>query len=338
MGPGERGMRVAPPDGWIPLYLTDTSEGPRVHWAYMGACRFSEPFFWDTASRLARLPINQLCRPSSSMRELMDRAEVRPGLPLAGLIFHMSRCGSTLAARALAALPDSVVLSEPGPLDSLLRRLERDPTLPLVTRLAWLRALVAALGQARRATDRRLFIKLDAWHMGWFDLLRAAFPDSPWVFIHREPVEVLVSQRRRAGLTVLPGHVPDSLLGPIPPGLPAGLPMTQGMRVLGMILDRAGQALATDDRGLALDYRDLPTALWTTLAAHFRLPLDAGHEAALRAACGQDAKRPERAFLGDTEEKQAEADAELRRQADRWLYPGYRAVTALRGGRARDRR
>jgi hypothetical protein len=52
--------------------------------------------------------------------------------------------------------------------------------------------MVAALGQAR-AGETRLFLKLDCWHMRDLPLFRRAFPNTPWVFLYRDPVEVLVS-------------------------------------------------------------------------------------------------------------------------------------------------
>lgn len=326
-------MTGATPDGdWIPLYLDGGVAAPSVNWAYVGRERFTEPFFWDTAMRLARQPFNQLFRPRSTMAELVARAEALPGLPLTGLVFHTSRCGSTLAARALASLPDSVVLSEPGPLDALLRILHADRAPALPERLAWLRALVAALGQPRRAGDRRLFIKLDSWHMGWFPLLRAAFPETPWLFIHRDPLAVLASQQRQTGLTALPGHVPESLLCGSPEELSPQTPVHQGTRVVRMILLAAAQALAEDHRGLAIDYRDLPDALWTTMAAHFGLALGAGERDAMRAVCGQDSKRPGQSFEADAGAGRARAGDDLGALAERWLMEPYRALERRRGG------
>lgn len=315
-----------PPAGWIPLVVAEAG-GIQVDWTCMGEERFSAPFFWDTATSLAARPFNQLFRPRTGIESLVARAETLPGLPLAGLVFHLSRCGSTLASQALAALPDSVVLSEPGPLDSLLRILHAAPRPEGV---AWLRALVAALGQARRPGDRRMFIKLDSWHMGWFDLLRAAFPDTPWIFLYRDPLEVMVSHRREVGLTVLPGHVPDALLDAAPDGLSAYTPTGQGIRVLSMIMTKAAQAMTGHGGGRLVNYSELPEALWSTLAGHFRLGLAEADSAAMRATCGRHAKHPDRAFAGDTEAKRREADGTLRELTGQWLEPPYRHLESLR--------
>lgn len=320
---------------WLPLAVAERPGGIEVDWAHMGGARFTEPFFADTAHRLARRPFNQLFRPRTAMAELVARSKRLPGLPLAGLVFHMSRCGSTLAAQALASLPDSVVLSEPGPLDTLLRSLHGRSAPDLPTRLAWLRALAAALGQPRRDGDRRLFIKLDSWHMGWFPLLRAAFPETPWLFIYREPLEVLVSQQRQVGLTALPGHVPDALLAESPGALSAHLPMENATRVLWMIMLAAVRALTGDEQGMTINHRALPDALWTTLDGHFRLGLSAPEIETMRTACRRDAKRPDLMFEGDSEAKRAQADAHLRTLAGDWLAEPYLALEDLASRQAR---
>ena len=64
-------------------------------------------------------------------------------------------------------------------------------------RIEWLRGVVSALGQPRLGTEKHLFIKFDAWKVLDLPLIRRAFPAVPWIFLYRDPVEVLTSQ---------PGH------------------------------------------------------------------------------------------------------------------------------------
>ena len=64
---------------------------------------------------------------------------------------------------------------------------------PVARRIEWLRDAVAALGNGP------VYIKLDASHNRNHALIRAAFPETPWVFLYRDPVEVLVSQLAKPG-------------------------------------------------------------------------------------------------------------------------------------------
>ncbi len=125
----------------------------------------------------------------------------------------MSRCGSTLLSQMLAALPEHVVLSEAGPLDTVLQLHFREPSVTDEERIGLLRAMMSALGQPRTGRERRLFVKLDSWHTLHLPLIRRAFPGVPWIFLFRNPVEVLVSHRRLRGGQALPGVLPPELFG-----------------------------------------------------------------------------------------------------------------------------
>ncbi len=46
---------------------------------------------------------------------------------------------------------------------------------------------MSAYGQRRRGVEQRLVVKLDAWNIGELALLRECFPDTPWLFLYRDP-------------------------------------------------------------------------------------------------------------------------------------------------------
>jgi len=69
-----------------------------------------------------------------------------------------------------------------------------------------------SLGQ-RRFGETHYFIKLDAWHVRSLALIREAFPQTPWIFVCRDPVEVFVSQLSRPGRLALPGAIDPEALG-----------------------------------------------------------------------------------------------------------------------------
>lgn len=322
-----------PPPGaaWLPFHLRRGGTGVEVEWGYAGARRLTEPFLHQTLTTLSRHPFNEIFRCATPLAALVERARHLPGLPPAGFIFHMSRCGSTLAAQALAALPDAVALSEPEPLDALFGLLNENPGLADADHLALVRALVAALGQPRRAGDRRLFIKLDAWHMPWAGLLLQAFPETPWVFLYREPVEVLVSHQRMPGSQLIPGVLHPSFAVPPPDDPMAGYhPVEYGARVFSTILNAAEDAIGAFPGGRLANYSELPEALWTSLAGHFRLTLSPTEQALMEEACRHDAKEPMRRFSADSADKQRNADAGVKALARRWLDEPYQRLEAKR--------
>src|SRR6266542_3419017 len=89
------------------------------------------------------------------------RHEAQPGLSPSGFIFHMSRCGSTLISQMLAALPQNIVISEAGPIDSLLRTNFHDPSFADDRRPIWFAWVVSALGQRRSGQEQHFFIKFN---------------------------------------------------------------------------------------------------------------------------------------------------------------------------------
>ena len=53
---------------------------------------------------------------------------------------------------------------------------------------------------------------MDAWQIHSLPLIRAAFPDTPWVFVYRDPLEVMVSQLARPGTLNIPGALDPEIL------------------------------------------------------------------------------------------------------------------------------
>lgn len=310
--------------GWVPLYLKHGI----VNWGYMGERRFVEPFSEDTLQKLATRPFNRLFRQQTSLDELLERGVTHPGLPLKGLVFHVGRCGSTLIAQALSGLSDSVVLSEPVIFDSLLQAIITDPHLPEQQACALLKAMLAAQGQARRPNDQRLFVKTDAWHIIHIRQILAAFPGVPWLFLYRDPIEVLVSHARMPGILVVPGSLLAHGLSAPPEQLIK--PLEHGAWILGQILQAAAQAFQDSPGGLLLNYRELPTAIENRINQHFDLRLDDQDLEQVRAFYQPHAKNPQHAFEDDCADKQASADANLLAMVERWMRVPYQQLERLR--------
>jgi hypothetical protein len=261
----------APPgrSGGLPVALAVPDGRAYAEWIDAADFPLREPFFEDTVRRAMMRPYVRFSRRSAPLDVPSDA-----GQPW-GFIFHMSRCGSTLVAQMLAAAGYRVI-SEALPVDQAVQ----------AGREEWLRAIVMALGGGVP-----YFVKLDSWHIHSLPLFRAAFPETPWMFLHRDPVEVLVSHRRSPGRQSLPG-----LMDPARLGLDAdAIALSRDewcARVLAANLRSAGQAPG----GLLVDYRELPDAVGGRIARHFGIAIDA---AAVKEAAARDAKNPAMAFQPD---------------------------------------
>lgn len=307
------------PDGpWLPVEVDATSAPPQMQWLYFGKKRLSESFFTDSVRQVQRLPFNRLFRYRQTLSDFVASAEAASAPD--GFIFHMSRCGSTLVSQMIAALPDAVVVSEAPPLDSILQIHGGHEE----TEIAALRAIVGALGRRRNA-ERKYVIKLDAWHTLALPLFRRAFPGVPWVFLYRDPVEVLVSQIRVRGIQMVPAYVAPALYG-LNPAVPDEEYCAQVLAAMCRpILDHR-----TLGGGRLVNYTQLPEAVEAVILPHFGIGIDADARAAMRDMTRMNVKAPGQPFVPDSEEKQKEATGALRDLAERHLVQVYHALEELR--------
>ncbi|MFN2537167.1 MAG: hypothetical protein ABR549_03315 [Mycobacteriales bacterium] len=298
---------------WTPIRVDVTKDDAVVDWCMTPGASFTEPFFDDTIALFLRRPFNQLFRQQTSLDDL-DPA--LPALPLTGLVCHVSRCGSTLVSQALAAGGEVLSLSEPRALDAVsradLRRQVDDET-----QQRWVGAIYRALAQASLPEHSRAAVKLDAWTLHRFGLVKRVFPRTPWVLLIRDPVEILVSQLRRRGAHMVPGALPPELLG-VDPGLPAE---EYCARVLGGLYEAALAEL--DEHVLVLDHAQLLNGGLECALQH--LGVDVPDLSGVR---GRHAKQPAQPFRPDAQEKQREATAEVCAAVELHARAGYEALRA----------
>jgi sulfotransferase family protein len=302
--------------GAVPSRITYEEGEPRLEWLIAHGARFTEPFFEDTLARLRWAdPANSReRRPRTSLDALRV---VSPGAPLAALIFHVSRCGSTLVAQILASLPRHIVASEPPIVDDILRTRERDPRATDEDRIAWLRGAMHSLGQPNRCGGARLFVKLDCWHIFSLPLFRRAFPAVPFVFVFRDPVEVLASALARPGLTFLPETIPSEHLGLTPEARAALSREEYGATVIGRFFQRARDHRAELH---PLAYERLPAAVWESFPG---CSFTAEEKVLLGAASEGDAKSPGRPFQPDAVAKRQLASPALLAAVELRARPDY---------------
>jgi hypothetical protein len=321
-----------PPDGWLPIRASWAGDAPYLHWAHFGARRLTRPFFEDDVRACLAQPFNRLFGYVTSIEKTAEWLDGRPHLKPSGLVFHMSRCGSTLVSQMLAALPSNIVVSEANPIDTVLQAPFWRPEASADRKARWLAAVVGALGQQRRGDERCYFLKLDCWHTLALPLFRRAFPEAPWVFLYRDPVEVMVSQAGMPGTQMMPQRIGPNLYG-IERCYGPGAEEDYYARVLAKVCEPAVRHYG-EGGGLLVNYRELPQALFTAILPHFGVECSAADCAAMAAAARYDAKTPGMAFSADSVAKQLKATATIRAAAERWLDDPYRRLEALRTGTA----
>jgi hypothetical protein len=311
----------------MPARVAWRGEEPRVEWTLMRRQRLLDSFFEETLQRQMMHPFHHVFRRDSSMEEMVEWTEAHPGARVGGVIFHMSRCGSTLLCRQLAALERNIVASEPAPMDDVLRAAMRMSGLTREVQVRWLRAMAAAIGQPRNG-EQTFYLKTDCWHVRHADLLSEAFPEAPRIFLYRDPVEVIVSQRRMPAVWTVPGMLHPNALGMEFSDWDPRETDVYCARALANICEAGLRAAQSDPRCLLVNYSELPEAMYGRLLGHFGLREE--HVPAMRVAAQQSAKVPGMPFERDDKAKQAEASERLRTVVAEHLQPVYERLEVAR--------
>lgn len=315
-------------EDWIPCRVVWEHHRPFVDWCYLGGVRFDEPFFEDTIQRAQRRPFSSAFlrrTPIQASDEMREHEAARPDP--AGLIFHMSRCGSTLISQMLKAVPGVTGFSEAPPVDAIVRAPELGIDVSEAQHANWLRSMVYALGRGSGAGQHAYFLKLDCWHVMDLPLFRRAFPDVPWIFLYRDPIEVLASHASQPAEWTLPRYLRAERFGFDPATIaPAALAEYRARLLAGML--RSVLECGEELEGRLVNYDQLPDWGWTMLPWVFGLEPGAQEIAAMQEVATRSAKQSQIAFAPDVEREAA--TSEIRSLSKTYLDPLYSELERIR--------
>lgn len=187
---------------YLPIKL---QQGPYLNWLQTGSIEYIDPFFDETITRIKAL--NENIHPFKSIGSLELLKEWSAGLdslqPTA-LIFHVSRCGSTLLSQLLGLNKNNITLAEVPFFDDLLRAKFKKDAQDYSSLLPF---AVSFYGQRRKGTEENLFIKTDSWHLLFYETWRSFYPAVPIILLYRRPDEVIRSQMKKKGIHAVPGLI-----------------------------------------------------------------------------------------------------------------------------------
>ncbi|MBS7233296.1 sulfotransferase family protein [Flavobacterium psychroterrae] len=199
-----------PLSNWIPYKLIEKDNNVYFEWIYLADIKYAEPFFDETISKCKSYAYNsQSFKIVSTVENLIDWSKELISAELKSLVFHVSRCGSTMLSQSLATSSENIMVSEAPIIDEILR----SNTFNSDKKADLFKAVIALLGQKRFLEQKNLIIKLDAWHIFNADFLRSIFPEIPFALLYRNPIEVLKSHQKRTGMHMVPNVLPSNVFG-----------------------------------------------------------------------------------------------------------------------------
>lgn len=283
--------------GWIPHKLFGEEDQVYCRWLYTGGHRFTEPFFDESENACLSLHENsQPFRSVSLLALLPDWSVEVDAVAPSAIVFHVSRCGSTLVSQLLGLKEQHIVLAEVPFFDTLLRTPFKEwaANRPDVNRL--LPAAIRLYGQRRRGDESHLFIKADSWHLCFYHQLRQLYPAVPFILLYRSPDEVLRSQRRQWGMQAIPGLIEPQVFGFDQEAI-AGLSLDEYMvLVLQHYFSMMLGVAATDPRVLLVNYQEPAMNMMERIAAVGAFSLTGAYRQQIAVRSRYHAKHPDQVF------------------------------------------
>ena len=198
--------------GWIPYKTYEEAGELYCKWLFVGNKTFTEPFFDETIAKCKSLPQNSTLKQCISHSILLT--EWSPSIETiapSAIIFHVSRCKSTLLSQLLGIDAENIILAEVPILDEILRWGFNNKIEDKI--LLYLQSAISFYGAKRISTQQRLFIKTDSWHIHFYHQYRKLYPTIPFIFLYRNPEEVIRSHQKLRGMHAVPGLIEPAIFG-----------------------------------------------------------------------------------------------------------------------------
>ena len=309
--------------GWLPVDAVVVDGRPGLCWMEMSGVDLTEPFFEQTVGRAKREGREERFTEFDVLLQLDKELEsVEP----TGFIFHSSRCGSTLVANACRAVSNSIVLSEASAIDKLIARFITDADTPVKESLysVFLRGVVHALAQRRSGNEQHLFIKFACCSFAQFPRIKRIWPNVPWLFLYRDPVETIVSNMK---------DVPPWLLDNDRRVLASIIGADEEMSLEELCARTIGRLYSTaydlaNDNSMLLNYNQLSVPVIASVLNFFKVDLSSEELETIARTTKAYSKEASgtRAFVADIETKQKLASDLVRELSERWAETPYQLL------------
>ena len=301
-----------------------------------------------------RVPLRDVATMAREMDQKENRQPTSDHVPkplnLTAVVFHESRCGSTLVANMLIGMDPEKhrVYSESPPPVTALRICGDDYEICSMDQAATiLRDVLYMMGRTNDPKEQRVFFKIQSIGSRHIQVFRRAFPHTPWLFVYREPVQVMMSHlalgyRKANCLRSL--HRPPTVTQQLvrrhqgyqsisqlaPEEFCAAHLATITESALHNLNQEASSSLTL---GLPVNYENLPKALYQTiLPDHFGVPTTETEIERILKVSSQYSKgrgNKNKEWQEDSARKEEEASAEIRQAAKIFLYKSYQELQAV---------
>ena len=211
------------------------------------------------------------------------------------IIFHVSRCGSTLISQLFTTSDRFIALSEVSFFNDIL-------CLPF-SATGFDEAEIPGLfssslnfyGRKRFAAEEHVIIKADCWHILFYETLRKIFPEVPFVLMYRSPNEVLSSHLKIAGRQTVPELVDPRIFGL--PGMPDVYQRdVYTATILEKMLAKFLEVVETDHNCMLINYNEGALAVVKKIAAFANIMVSGEEIGIMEQRSHYHSKKPDEVF------------------------------------------
>lgn len=268
-----------------------------------------------------------------------DAANQGNVLELGGVVFHESRCGSTLTANLLATWhPDQHrVYSESTPPIQALTQVcgNNYEYCSMETAASVLKDVVYLMSRSDDTMEERVFFKIQSAGTRNVAVFQHAFPEVPYLFVYRDPVQVMMSHLAHGvknANCLRNQHRPLQAIKAIFQKYgPKETPEDFCAAHLASITETIASSLT--EYAIPINYRDMPDILFDSVFPQL-LDEEISEEdlSRMRETAGVYSKgrgnKQGVEFAGDSQQKEESANERVRAAAERYLIPSYKQLEA----------
>lgn len=202
-----------------------------------------------------------------------DGEKVPKALNITGVVFHESRCGSTLVANTLIGMNPQkhrVYSESPPPITALKICGDNFEHCSKEQAATILQDVLYLMSRSKNPHETRVFFKIQSVGTRRMDVFRHAFPTTPFLFVYRDPVQVIMSHiakgYRSANCLRQRSHPPEQTLEVARRhGIDKISELDPEMFCaahLATLTETALYHVEESDYGIPVNYADLPDALY----------------------------------------------------------------------------
>jgi hypothetical protein len=277
-----------------------------------------QPFYQDDMLKQRGKLLAQLIRPATLVSSLLEQAALLDPISPNMIIFHWSRCGSTLLGGLYRQLTGVKLLSE----SMLISDLLLDSFWPERMKPQLLKLAVQLQGRFRHG-ETQLVLKLNAWDLQQWPLWLQQFPEAKVLCLGREPAAILTSHQRMSGMHMAGLHGQLGVFGDIWRNCAS---FFNGRCEVLYILMQSSEALIRETQAAFIDYQYLIQLTPEQLSAWLGRTPDSNELQRWKNFSTRDAKQPALAFQQGSSLHDLAFSPEQQQQIQLRLQPLYQLL------------